>query len=109
MKRVFIISSHPLFGRGIESLLCQETGVEILGWETDPDVAVERIKELWPDVVIVDCDDPGSSLTPGVICVLKERLGLRVIGLSLKENRISIYYGEQRIVREVKDLIEALA
>jgi DNA-binding NarL/FixJ family response regulator len=62
MMCVLIVSSHPLFGQGVESLLRQEAGVEIVGRETDVDYAIERIKELQPDVIILGNDDPTPEL-----------------------------------------------
>jgi DNA-binding NarL/FixJ family response regulator len=104
MKRVFILSSHPLFSQGVESLLRQEPGVEIVGRETDVDNAMERIKELQPDVVILDNGDP----TPEVMCILREGVGTKVIGLNLQDNTVCIYRGEQRVVKSIEDLIEAI-
>jgi DNA-binding NarL/FixJ family response regulator len=109
MKRVFLLSSHPLFSQGVESLLRQETGLEIVGCDTDVDQAVKHIKELRPDVVIVDRNDLDVDLTPGVMCILRERSGTKVIGLNLKDNTLCIYRGEQRIAREVEDLLEAIS
>ena len=108
IKRVFILSSHPLFGQGVESLLRREAGLEIVGRETDVDKAVERIKELQPDVVILDSADPACDPTPAVMRILKEGLGTKVIGLNLQDNTLCIYRGEQRVVKEVKDLMEAI-
>lgn len=109
MKRVFLLSCHLLFGRGVESLLRRERGLEIVGCETDVDQAVKRIKELRPDVVIVDSSDPAVDLTPGVMCILRERAGAKIIGLNLKDNTLCIYRGEQRIARKVEDLLEAIS
>jgi DNA-binding NarL/FixJ family response regulator len=64
MKRIFILSSYPLFGQGVESLLRQETGLEIVGRETDVDKAMERIKELRPDGVIIDSCDMSTDRLP---------------------------------------------
>jgi DNA-binding NarL/FixJ family response regulator len=108
VRRVFIISSHPLFGQGVESLLRQETGVDIAGRETDVDTAIERIKELRPHVVILDSADPACVPTPAVMRILKEGLEAKVIGLNLQDNTLCIYRGEQRVVEEVKDLVEAI-
>jgi len=108
MKRVFILSSHPLFSQGVESLLRQESGLDIVGREADIDKAGERIKELRPDVVILDSGDPASDLAPAVMCILRERVGTKVIGLNLQDNTVCIYRGEQRVVKEVKDLVEAI-
>jgi DNA-binding NarL/FixJ family response regulator len=108
MKRIFMLSAHPLFGQGVESLLRRETGLDIVGRETDVDKAVERIKELQPDVVIVDSGDPATDPTPAVVRVLREGVGTKVIGLNLQDNTMCIYRGELRMVKEVKDLVEAI-
>ena len=104
MKRVLILSSHPLFGRGVESLLRKETRLDIVGWEADIDKAVERIRELQPDVVILDSGDP----TPEVLRILREGLGTKVIGLNLQDSTMCVYRGEQRVVKRIEDLVEAI-
>jgi DNA-binding NarL/FixJ family response regulator len=108
MKRVFILSSHPLFSQGIENLLRREAGLEIVGRETDVDKALERIKELQPNVVILECAEPTCDPTPVLTHLLRERVETKIIGLNLQDNTMCIYRGEQRVVKEVKDLIEAI-
>ena len=108
MKRIFMLSSYPLFSQAVESLLRPETELAIVGRETDVDKATERIKELQPDVVIVDSGDPTSDPTAAVMRILGLRSGIRVIGLNLQDNTICIYRGEQRIARAVEDLVEAI-
>lgn len=108
MKRIFVLSSHPLFGRGVESLLRQESGFDIVGWETDLDQAIECIKELRPDVVIVDSGHTAHDLAPGVIRILRTGLGTKIIGLNLEDNTLCIYCGEQRMIKEVRDLVRAI-
>jgi DNA-binding NarL/FixJ family response regulator len=71
MRRIFILSSHPLFGQGVESLLRQEAGLIIVGQETDADKALERIKEIRPDVVILDCAEPECDPTLAVMRILR--------------------------------------
>jgi DNA-binding NarL/FixJ family response regulator len=108
LKRVFILSRHSLFGQGIETLLSQQAELDIVSRETDLSAAVECIRTSRPDVVIVDCDNPEPDLSSAVMCILQERLGVCVIGLSLRDNRISIYRGEDREVRQVEDLLAAI-
>jgi DNA-binding NarL/FixJ family response regulator len=108
MMRVLIVSSSPLFSQGVESLLRQESSLEVMGREVDVDKAMERIRELKPDVVIVDSGDPACGPTPAVMRILREGVGAKVIGLNLQNNTICIYRGEQRVVKEVKDLVEAI-
>ncbi len=38
---------------------------------------------------------------------LREGVGTKVIGLNLQDNTMCVYRGEQRVVKEVKDLVEA--
>ena len=106
--RVLIIASNPLFSQGVESLLRQESRLEVMGREADVDKAMKRIKELKPDVVIVDSGDPACGPTPAVMRILREGVEVKVIGLNLQNNTICIYRGEQRVVREVRDLVEAI-
>ena len=54
MKRIFMVSSQLLFSLGVENLLRQQAGLEIVGRETDATKALERIRELKPDVVLMD-------------------------------------------------------
>ena len=108
MKRVFILSSHPLFSQGVENLLRREAGLDIVGREADADKALERIKEIRPDVVILDCAEPECDPTLAVMRILREGLETKVIGLNLQDNTICIYRGEQRVVKDVKDLVEAI-
>jgi len=108
MKRVFILSRHPLFGKGIESLLRWEEGLTIVGHEINPDRAMEQIKALQPDVVIVDCNDAEAARALTVMRLFKQGARPCVIGLNLSDNTISIYHGEQRPIQDVKDLIAAV-
>jgi DNA-binding NarL/FixJ family response regulator len=108
MKRVFILSSHPLFSQGVESLLRQEAGLDIVGREADADKALERIKEIQPDVVILECAEPTCDPTLAVMRILREGVEIKVIGLNLQDNTMCIYRGEQRVVKDVKDLVEAI-
>jgi len=107
MKRIFMLSSHPLFSQGVESLLRRETGLEIGGREADADKALERIKELRPDVVVLDSADLHDPMLV-VMRILREGVGARVIGLNLQDNTMCVYRGEQRMVKTVEDLVEAI-
>jgi DNA-binding NarL/FixJ family response regulator len=108
MKRVIILLSYPLFGQGVESLLRRETGLEVVGRETDANKVIERMTELRPDVVIVDSADPECDPVSVVMRILRERVGTRVVTLNLQDNTMCVYRGEQRVVTQVQDLLEAI-
>lgn len=107
MTTIFIISSHPLFSYGLESLIRQETGAIVLGQETDVQQAVEVIKDLQPDVIILDNDDPLEP-SPDLLHLLKAASGARVISLNLRNNSLHVYRTIQQIVRDTQDLVKAI-
>jgi len=108
VKRIFMLSSQLLFSRGVENLLRQQAGLEIVGHESDASQALDCIRVLKPDVVILDCKDLASVPSTIVAQILKEAPGIKVIALNLDDETFSIYRGEQRTARSVDDLFEAI-
>ena len=108
MKRIFMLSGPTLFSEGVEIVLRQKCDVEIVGHEANVDTAIARIKELRPDVVIVD--NGSAACTDGalVMRILQEQTGAKIVGLSLHDNTFSIYRGEQRELCRIEDLTRAI-
>jgi hypothetical protein len=104
--RVFIVASHPLFAQGVESLLHGQPGLAVVGMGAAELGVIDEIRSLRPDVVILDADsDAQTTLLP---VLLRENLGVKLVGLTLEDNRIDIYYQHQIIGTDVGDLIEAV-
>lgn len=108
MKRVFVLSRRSLFNQGIKTLLSQEAELEIVGQEAEPSAAVECIHTFNPDVILLNLDDPEPDLSSPVLCVLREKPGIRIVGLSLSENKIRIFQGEDKRVQQLEDLFNAI-
>jgi len=106
--RVFILSDQSLFRLGVENLLRRETGLEVVGCEVDIGQAPGCIKELLPDVVIVNDADVSCDPTSAALRILKECAVPKIIWLNLQNNTMCIYCGEQQVVKEVKDLVRAI-
>ncbi|MBN1995461.1 MAG: hypothetical protein JW953_22430 [Anaerolineae bacterium] len=102
--RVFVISAHLMFSRGIESLLYPEADIEFVGHAIDVDGAIEYIKTLQPDVIIIDGDSVGAEIE----FILKAKPDLKIINLSLQNNNLYVYRASQRVTRNVSDLMEAI-
>jgi DNA-binding NarL/FixJ family response regulator len=58
--RVVLVDDHDLFRTGLRNLL-EEQGVEILGEASTGTEAVRSVRELAPDVVVMDLNMPGMS------------------------------------------------
>jgi DNA-binding NarL/FixJ family response regulator len=108
MTRVLMISRQSMFEQGLDALLRQEPALEIVVCETDVGRAMERIKELRPDVVIFEANGPEADVGQVVRRLLRENLKLKVIELNLRDNTVCIYCGEHRVIKQVADLVEAI-
>lgn len=108
MKRVFVLSRNTLFGQGIETLLSMEDELDIVSRYNDIRSAVESIQSTCPEVVILNCDDPEPEISPALLCILREKPGICVIGVSLQDNSICVYRGERKRVSQLEDLLDAI-
>src|SRR5437867_2413631 len=59
--RILICDDHVLFSEGIRAILRTEPTLEVIGEARDGRQAVERVKELHPDVVLMDIAMPDLS------------------------------------------------
>ena len=59
--RTMIVDDEPLARRRIATMLRQIIGVEIVGEAEDGDTALDMIKALAPDVVLLDVKMPGTD------------------------------------------------
>jgi DNA-binding NarL/FixJ family response regulator len=58
--RVVLVDDHDLFRTGLRNLL-EDQGVEIIGEAGDGALAVTQVRELAPDVVVMDLNMPGMT------------------------------------------------
>ncbi|MCL4304140.1 MAG: hypothetical protein KJ077_51120 [Anaerolineae bacterium] len=103
-KTTFIISSHLMFQHGLESLLSQQNGVDIVGRATNPDLAIEQIKTLQPDIVIVDNTKLPVDLISKILQTLNDQRNMKVIGLNLHDNQLTLYQRNQSVAVEYQKL-----
>ena len=108
MKRIFVLSRQTMFGQGIKALLSLENEIEIVSPAADIEEAVHFIQTNQPDIVVLNCDDPEPDINSAVLCILRERMEISVIGVSLQDNSICIHRGERKQVRSLEDLLEAI-
>ena len=58
--RVVVVDDHDLFRSGLVNLL-SEQGVQVVGEAPDGEAAIRLVRELAPDVVVMDLNMPGIS------------------------------------------------
>jgi DNA-binding NarL/FixJ family response regulator len=59
--RVLIVDDQPLIRMGLEALLGRRSGIEVVGQANNGEEALETIKALDPDVVLMDIRMPGMD------------------------------------------------
>ena len=106
--RVFVVSEPSLFAEGLEGLLCEEPGLEIVGRETDPLQAVRRIKETHPDVIVLTDGEAATVLDAELLGLVREGFHIRIVEVHLATNTLCIYCGEEQSIREVGDLVDTV-
>ncbi|MCL4301566.1 MAG: response regulator transcription factor [Anaerolineae bacterium] len=119
-KSTFIISNYLMFQRGLKNLLTEQEKIEIVGATESPDQAIEQVKSLHPDVVILDSTNmPGDPLT-SLKHIFHAYPKVKVICLSLHNNQMAIYQAvqqratiEYRVFRwkveDIADLFQAIS
>jgi DNA-binding NarL/FixJ family response regulator len=108
MKRIFIYSSRSLFSQGIKNLLDAEPGLEIVGWETDPEKALRCIGEVKPDVVLLVTRSTSTRLWLDGQRFLRAGVKAKIVEVSLDDSNVCVYRGEQQTVTQVGDLVRII-
>lgn len=59
--KILLVDDHAMFRAGIRALLEAEGRMVVVGEASSGDEAVDRVRELKPDVVVMDLSMPGSN------------------------------------------------
>ena len=59
--KILLVDDHQMFRAGIRALIEAEDRFEVVGEASSGDEAVDRVRELKPDIVIMDLAMPGSN------------------------------------------------
>lgn len=81
--RVLLVDDHTILRQGLRRLLESERGVEVVGEAKDGREAVERARELSPDVIVMDLAMPALNGLDATRRILKSNPDARIIVLSM--------------------------
>lgn len=108
MQRVLIVESELLLGAGVESILAGHTGLDVAGISPcDQAVLVEEIRVFRPDIVVMDVVTRFASAT-NLLALLEDCPKLRVLVMSVDDNRICVYDKREVLVTQVRDLLDII-
>ena len=80
--RILIVDDHEIFRRGLRSLLESHLGWEICGEALDGQDAVDKARQLQPDIVVLDITMPRLNGLDATKLIRKDAPGARVVILS---------------------------
>ncbi len=88
--RVLLAENHAIVREGLRSLLEKQPDMEVVCEAEDGRIAVERVRELLPDIVIMDIAMPNLNGIEATRKIIKEFPQTKVIALSVHSNRIFV-------------------
>jgi len=89
--RIFIAEDHPLFRKGVISLLSSVPDFEVVGEATTGEEAVVRAAQLQPDVVLMDLQMPKVNGIEATRRILQQSPSVRVLVVTLFEDEDSVF------------------
>jgi hypothetical protein len=104
VRHLFVIWTNPLFHESAR-LLLKHPDIIWVGATADITTAREEILRLHPDTILFEKTRAG--IPAEVIEILEEETrDMRIIGLSLENNSISLYRHEHQAVGKADDLLQ---
>jgi len=91
--RVLLADDHTLFRKGLRTLLERMPGIDVVGEASNGDEALERARELVPDVILMDVKMPGLSGIEAARRVLAENPHIGIILVTMFDDPESVFAG----------------
>jgi len=89
--RVLMADDHPLFRKGLRTLLDSIPGMSVVGEATTGEAAVAMTLELEPDVVLMDLQMPGGGGLSAIRQLMARKPDVRVLVVTLFEDDESVF------------------
>jgi len=91
--KILIADDHGIVRQGLKSLLQSRLNLEVVGEAEDGEAAVKMVKDLKPDVVIMDITMPNLNGVEATRLIREENPNVKIVALSM--------HPEKHIVREI--------
>ena len=85
--KILIVDDHPVVRKGLHSCLANQENLKIVGEAADGLEAIQKVKELDPDVVLMDINMPGMDGLAVTETLRKNSPRTRVLVLSVHDTR----------------------
>jgi two-component system nitrate/nitrite response regulator NarL len=89
--KVLVADDHPVVRKGLQSCLTKQGRLKLVGEAADGEEALQRTRELSPDVVLMDINMPGMNGLAVTEVLRKEAPDVKVLVLSVHSNKDYIF------------------
>ena len=89
--RILIAEDHPLFRKGVISLLSSVPDFEVIGEAKTGEEAVARAADLQPDVILMDLQMPEVDGIEATRRILQQSPSVRILVVTLFEDEDSVF------------------
>lgn len=92
---VLLVDDHALVRRGFRRMLEDDVSMEVIGEGSNGDDAIRMVRELKPDVVVMDAAMPGTSGLAATRTIMANAPAVKILMLSM--------HSEETLVRQAMD------
>ena len=89
--KVLVVDDHTLFRRGIAAVLANQEGLEVVGEAADGLEAIEKTREISPDVVLMDLNMPRCSGLEAIQALQAEMPQVNILVLTVSEMEADLF------------------
>ena len=89
--KVLVVDDHALFRRGIAAVLANQEGLEVVGEASDGLEAIQRTKEIVPDVVLMDLNMPNCTGLEATQALQTEMPEVNILVLTISDKEADLF------------------
>jgi len=87
IKNLVLVDDHPMFRKGLRLMIDLEEDLKVIGEANDGLEAIEQVRELKPDIVVMDINMPNLNGIDATRKILEESPKTKVLVLSIHSSQ----------------------
>ena len=85
--KILLADDHPILREGVRSVLKKESDIEVVGVAEDGRKALELVRQITPDIVVIDITMPNLNGVDATRQIIRDCPKVKVIALSIHSSR----------------------